>query len=98
MTEETAFYAPDGRGTHLEELRQRREKYGRDLAARKESERLANARAELEAEKGYRCQQYMEAGIDPADFDRDHWPGILRDMMQRRVASREDRADTSLFG
>ncbi|MDP8951779.1 MAG: hypothetical protein M3N18_06020 [Actinomycetota bacterium] len=81
----------------MRELQQKRERYDRELAARQESERISAARAELEREKDFQRRQYMEAGVDPADFDRNHWPHILRDMMSRKVTDREARADTSLF-
>jgi hypothetical protein len=78
-------------------LKQHRAAWGQQQAARKEVERMEAARAELEREKAYMRQQYLEAGIDPADFDRDHWPGLLRVCMQRRVVDRESRADTAHY-
>jgi hypothetical protein len=84
----------DAYGAELERRRQLAT-WREENAARKEAERMRAARAELEREKDHYCRQFMEAGIDPANFERDHWPGMRRDIMARKVKTREERADTS---
>ncbi len=42
------------------ELKERRARWDREHAARKEQERMANARAELEREKDFYRTQYMK--------------------------------------
>jgi hypothetical protein len=61
--------------------------------ARKEAERVAGLRAEMEAYKSKRLTDWMEHGGDPADFRRE-WPAMMKDYLdEKRIAQEFERAE-----
>jgi len=95
MTEETAFYAPDGRGTHLEELRQRREKYDRDLAARKEQQKRDEKQAELQAHLERRAKLWSDTtGSAPSRSVLERWQ---QEYVDNKHAEKQAEREAAIF-
>ena len=70
-----------------------------------EAQRVQAIRAEISAEKDRLRTDYMEAGIDPASFEREHWPELFRGIMAERAFAWDaermeklERAEREIFG
>ena len=74
------------------EKAEKRRVWEEDFARRKEVERLQQAREELAREKKHRLDSWMSNGGDPQDFER-AWPSMMRDIMEERYRSRQERAE-----
>lgn len=91
---ERANWSLDERYQHERELAERRRLYDEEQAARKEVERVAGLRAEMEEHCRERMVEWMDHGGDPDDFKR-VWPGMMKDFLDAKAIEREVSRDDS---